>query len=63
MSGEDTYIQLRKIDPGVKVVISSGFPLEDVKRKFDGTGVLGYLQKPYNYTILVETITGFIAGN
>jgi len=62
ISGEETYIRLKEIDPRVKVVISSGFPLEDVRKKFDGTGVLGYLQKPYNYTTLVETMMRFIAA-
>ena len=62
ISGEETYIRLKGIDPRVKVVISSGFPLEDVRKKFDGTGVLGYLQKPYNYTTLVETMMRFIAA-
>jgi two-component system, cell cycle sensor histidine kinase and response regulator CckA len=61
ISGEETFQLLRGFDPNVKVVISSGFPIEDVRRKFDGTGVIGYLQKPYNYTTLVESVARFIA--
>jgi two-component system, cell cycle sensor histidine kinase and response regulator CckA len=62
MSGEETFHLLRACNPQVKVVISSGFPIEDVRRKFDGTGVIGYLQKPYNYGTLIESVTGFISG-
>lgn len=62
ISGEVTFEQLKLIDPNVKVVISSGFPAEDVMKKFDGTGVLGYLQKPYDYATLVDSITRFIAA-
>lgn len=60
ISGEVTFEQLKLIDPKVKVVISSGFPSEDVTKKFDGTGVIGYLQKPYNYAALVGSVTRFI---
>ena len=60
ISGEETFKRLRVIDPGVRVVVSSGFPNEDVTRKFDGTGVIGYLQKPYDYATLVDTVKKFL---
>ncbi len=62
ISGEQTFEQLKAIDPKVKVVISSGFPEEDVTKKFDGSGVVGYLQKPYNYVTLVGSVNGFLGG-
>jgi|GEM_PF-1184077 DNA-binding NtrC family response regulator len=60
ISGEETFKRLKVIDPGVRVVVSSGFPNEDVTKKFDGTGVIGYLQKPYNYATLVDTVNKFL---
>jgi two-component system, cell cycle sensor histidine kinase and response regulator CckA len=60
ISGEETFKRLKVIDPGVRVVVSSGFPNEDVTRKFDGTGVIGYLQKPYDYATLVDTVNKFL---
>jgi two-component system, cell cycle sensor histidine kinase and response regulator CckA len=60
INGEVVFGQLKVIDPKVKVVISSGFPAEDVMKKFEGTGVIGYLQKPYNYATLVGTVTRFM---
>ena len=60
MSGEVTFEQLKLIDPKVRAVISSGFPAEEVMKIFDGTGVIGYLQKPYNYATLVESVTKFM---
>ena len=62
ISGEATFNQLKALDPKVKVVISSGFPIEDVTRTFDGTSVIGYLQKPYNYVTLVESVAKFLAA-
>ncbi len=60
MSGEETFAQMKALDPGVRAVISSGYPEEDVRRKFEGSGILGYLQKPYNYVTLVDSIRKFL---
>lgn len=62
ISGEETFKRLKVIDPNVRVVVSSGFPNEDVTRKFDGTGVIGYLQKPYDYVTLVDSVNKFLVG-
>lgn len=62
ISGEETFQRLKVIDPNVRVVVSSGFPNEDVTKTFDGTGVIGYLQKPYNYVTLVDTINKFLVS-
>ena len=60
ISGGETFKRLKLINPKVRVVISSGFPNEEVTKKFNGTGVIGYLQKPYNYVTLVGTINGLL---
>jgi DNA-binding NtrC family response regulator len=60
ISGEETFNRLKVINPKVRAVVSSGFPNEEVTKKFDGTGVIGYLQKPYNYMTLVDTINKFL---
>jgi two-component system cell cycle sensor histidine kinase/response regulator CckA len=62
ISGEETFKRLKVIDPNVRVVISSGFPNEDVTKKFKGTGVIGYLQKPYDYVTLVDNVNKFLVG-
>ena len=62
ISGEETFKRLKVIDPKVRVVVSSGFPNEDVTRKFNGSGVVGYLQKPYNYITLVDSVNKFLVG-
>ncbi len=62
ISGEETFKRLKVINPNVRVIVSSGFPNEDVTKKFDGTGVIGYLQKPYNYVTLVDSVNRFLVG-
>jgi two-component system, cell cycle sensor histidine kinase and response regulator CckA len=47
MDGEQTFVALRCLDPGVRVVISSGYNEQEVSRKFAGKGAPGFIQKPY----------------
>jgi len=56
MSGEETYRELRKIDPDVRVVLSSGFGEDEATRRFAGLGLQGFIQKPYNPQVLIDEI-------
>ena len=47
MGGEDTFSALRRIDPDVKVILSSGYNEQDATNRFAGKGLAGFLQKPY----------------
>ena len=47
MSGEDTFSALCRIDPDVKVILSSGYNEQDATSRFSGKGLAGFLQKPY----------------
>ncbi len=55
MSGEETFKELRKINPDVPVLLSSGFGQEEATRRFKGLGLTGFIQKPYRLdTLLAE---------
>ncbi len=60
MSGEETLRRLREIDPGVRVLLSSGFDESEVTRRFSGTSLAGFIQKPYMPRDLVETVRGLL---
>ena len=60
MSGEDTFKVLKRINPNVKVVISSGYGDPYVKKLFKGVGLVGTLQKPYTWGTLVENMVTFL---
>jgi CheY-like chemotaxis protein len=47
MGGEDTFSELCRIDPNVKVILSSGYNEQDATNRFAGKGLAGFLQKPY----------------
>ncbi|HBA87800.1 MAG TPA: hybrid sensor histidine kinase/response regulator [Geobacter sp.] len=54
MDGQQCFRELRLVDPGVKVIMSSGFSEQDVVQKFAGQGLAGFIQKPYNLRALRE---------
>lgn len=47
MSGEACFHALRKVSPHVQVILSSGYSEEDVTSCFQGQGLNGFIQKPY----------------
>jgi signal transduction histidine kinase len=61
MSGEETFRRLRRVDDGVRVLFSSGYSADETSlfNQTSGTrekGLVGFLQKPYSLTTLVDTV-------
>jgi CheY-like chemotaxis protein len=52
MSGEDTFIELKKIRPDVQIVLSSGYNEADAVKRFEGRNLAGFIQKPYTTAAL-----------
>lgn len=53
MDGEETFQRLRRIDPEVRVLLTSGYSEQDTER-FAGKGLSGFIQKPYRPQELLE---------
>jgi len=47
MSGEETFRELRRLAPGLKVILMSGYNEQEVTRLFVGRGLAAFLQKPF----------------
>jgi len=56
MSGEETLLRMRQIDPGARVLITSGFGPAEAKSRLKGNQTLGFLQKPFGSTTLVDAV-------
>ncbi len=56
MDGEECFRELRRLDCGVKVIISSGYNEYEVTQKFAGKGLAGFIQKPYKLSALKEAL-------
>jgi len=56
MSGEETLPELRKIRPGIRVVLSSGYSENEMLKALQGQNIAGFIQKPYTSTWLAEQV-------
>ena len=48
MSGSETFDNLKKIDPDIKVLLSSGYSIDGQASKILNRGCNGFVQKPFN---------------
>jgi PAS domain S-box-containing protein len=56
MSGQETLPELRKVRPGVKVLVSSGYSETEAMTMFEGQTVSGFIQKPYTAARIADTV-------
>jgi PAS domain S-box-containing protein len=56
MNGKDTYDELAKINPTVKVLLVSGYSLNKQIEELIGLGCKGYMQKPFDIVQLSQKI-------
>ena len=56
MGGKEAMVELHKIDPGVKGIVSSGYSSDQVMANFKAHGFSGMVAKPYRLTDLAKAI-------
>ncbi len=56
MSGSETFDKLKLIDPGVRVILSSGYSINDQASDILSRGCRGFIQKPFNLQDLSKKI-------
>ncbi len=62
MSGEETFRQLRALDPHVPIILSSGYDESEVSERFAGKALTGFLQKPYRMDDLAAALRLHLAA-
>lgn len=56
MDGETAFRQMREIIPGLRVLLTSGYSEQEIMARFAGQGHVGFIQKPYKQTELIEKL-------
>ena len=54
LDGEETFRELRRIRPDVRVILCSGYNEQETTNRFAGKGLAGFIQKPYGVRPLGE---------
>jgi len=62
LSGGDTFDRLRLIDPGIKVLLSSGYSIEGQAQEILDRGCNGFLQKPFHFDKLIQKVRAVLDG-
>ncbi len=62
VSGGEIFDRLRKIDPEVKVLLASGYSLDDQARRIMERGCSGFIQKPFDLKRLSHKIREVLDG-
>jgi CheY-like chemotaxis protein len=61
MSGEEAFPELKRIQPDVAIVISSGYSEQTARERFGASAVEAFIQKPYTGVELVQKIQAALA--
>ena len=56
MGAGDTYDELQVLDPDIKVLLSSGYGVDEQTNEVLQRGCKGFIQKPFNMQVLSEKI-------
>ncbi|HBF33351.1 TPA: hypothetical protein DDW35_02180 [Candidatus Sumerlaeota bacterium] len=56
LGGAEVFEKIRNIRPDTRVVLSSGFSERDISEQFREKGLTGFIQKPFTYDALQETL-------
>ena len=62
MGGEETYSRLKRINPKVKVLLSSGYSIGGQASRILKRGCNGFIQKPFNMSELLEKTRQILAA-
>jgi len=62
IDGEETFRLLKRIDPGVKVILASGYSTNDQIRNMMRNGCCAFLQKPFGNLELTMKVREVIGG-
>ena len=61
MSGHETFVGLREINPAIKVILASGYSLNQEAQAILDEGVKGFMSKPFDQTKLMVAIQKVMA--
>ncbi len=56
MNGRELFDQLRRIEPSLRALVSTGYSLEGEVSDLIGRGCKGYIQKPFSIRVLAKEI-------
>ena len=63
LGGKETMMQLKQIDPDVRVIVSSGYSNDPIMADFTKYGFMGVVRKPYGIEEISRVLHNVITGS
>ena len=60
LSGLETFLEMRKINPGIKSILSSGYSIDSPAQEALNEGVQSFIQKPFDMNELSDKVNGIL---
>ncbi len=60
MGGRETYLKLKELNPGVSVLLSTGYSQNGKAQEILDSGVMGFIQKPYQLHTLLSKVRSIL---
>ncbi|HPJ33992.1 MAG TPA: PAS domain S-box protein [Spirochaetota bacterium] len=60
MNGRDAFLEMKKVNPDIRAILSSGFSLDEESQSMLTEGVMGFIHKPYRTDELMEKMAEII---
>lgn len=60
MNGQELLKEIRQLSQTIPVILSSGYTEHDALKRFSGTGINGFIQKPYQVEALIAKVRQII---
>jgi CheY-like chemotaxis protein len=61
MDGEEVFHALRAIRPTTPIILTSGYSEQEIRKRFDGAGLAGFIQKPFTLKTLQAKVQRAVA--
>lgn len=61
LSGEEVFLRLRELDPGIPIILTSGYTEQLAIGRFSPGGLAGFIQKPYRPADLLAKLQRVLA--
>jgi DNA-binding NarL/FixJ family response regulator len=62
LSGEETLVEIRKLRPEARILLTSGFSEQEAMHRIARRRGVSFIQKPYRLEELVERLTQVLAS-
>jgi len=62
LSGREVFTEMRRVNPSVRVLLSSGYSIEGEAQAILDSGAAGFIQKPYRMNDLLGKISEILSG-